>query len=110
MKYRYGEIKDNQFDNEKQMIRKRIYFLLLYVDPKTKEDYQGIDVNAAFENVLHELGGLNNLFSYPLNFLRVMSLLEAAQKEYNSPDYSFSVYRKLILDAGSEVLNLRGGE
>lgn len=83
---------------------------MLCVDPKTKGNYQGIDVNAAFDNILYEINGLNELLSYPSLFLKIMSLLEAARIEYNKPDFAFGVYRKLILDAGTEVLNIKGGD
>ena len=39
-----------------------------------------------------------------------MCLLQEAKLQYNRTDYNFSVCRKLILDAGSEVLKLKEGD
>jgi hypothetical protein len=36
-----------------------------------------------------------------------MSLLQAAMNEYNSLKFNFKTYRKLILDAGSEIDKLK---
>ena len=39
-----------------------------------------------------------------------MGFLEAALMEYNSECFEFSRYRKLILDAGSEIMKLKEGD
>ena len=39
-----------------------------------------------------------------------MSLLKAAQDVYNQPDFDFKAYRKLVLDAGVEVLKIKDGD
>jgi len=39
-----------------------------------------------------------------------MSLLEAALKEYESECFEWQKYRKLILDAGSEIMRLKEGD
>ena len=39
-----------------------------------------------------------------------MSLLKAAQSVYNEPTFDFREYRKLILDAGAEVLKIKDGD
>lgn len=107
MVYKYGEFTDNQIAITKQKMRKQIYFLLLCVDPKTKDEYKNIDINQAFDSLLRRFGGFNELLSYPPELVKVMSLLEAALMELNNPDFSFNSYRKLVLDAGSEVLNIK---
>ena len=53
MEYKYGDFTDEQFTNALLKIRKKIFFLLLYVDPKTKEEYTRIDINGAFDNLLY---------------------------------------------------------
>ena len=103
MIYKYGEFSDEQIVWSKEKIRKSIFFLLLIVDPKTKNEYKNIDVNAVFTNLLFKLGGMNSLLGEPKEFVNVMSLLERALIEWKNPEFSFSVYRKLILDAGAEV-------
>lgn len=106
MNYKYGNLSKEQIVETRIYIRKQIYFLLLIVDPKTKEEYENINVNDAFNGLMIKLSGLNELLQYPTELVRVMSLLEAALIEYNKEDFSYSVYRKLILDAGSEVLKI----
>lgn len=103
MHYKYGELSDNQIANTKKSMRKQIFFLLLCVDPKTKDEYLNVNVNDAFDGLLCKFGGLNDLLNYPDAFVEVMSLLNAAYKEYNSPEFKYSTYRKLILDAGAKV-------
>lgn len=106
MTYKYGEFSNNQIASVKKSMRKQIYFLLLCVDPETKDEYINVNINDAFDGLLRKFGGFNNLLNYPPAFVDVMSLLNAAQLEYNNPDFQFSVYRKLVLDAGAKVLDI----
>ena len=103
MQYKYGEFSLEQMDDVKHLLRKKIFFLLLIVDPKTKDKYQDIDVNAAFVDVLNLIGGLNSLLNYPAKFVRISSLLERARTMCESDDFDFSQYRKVVLDAGNTV-------
>lgn len=107
MIYKYGEFSTNQIVETKDYIRKRIFFLLLIVDPETKGNYQNIDVNKAFESELKKIGGLNSILYEPPELVRIISLLEAALIEFNNPDFEWSKYRKLILDVGNEVLKIK---
>lgn len=105
--YKYGEFNDEQIAITKDKIRKQIFHLLLYVDPNTKDQYPDINVNWAFECLLKKLGGLNSLLDYPPEIVAITTLLEAALMEYNSSTFEFAIYRKLVLDAGAEVLNIK---
>lgn len=107
VKHLYGEFTDNQIKDTKKFMRGSIFFLLLCVDPDTSESYEDVDVNKAFDNLLHKINGLNELLLYQKNIVDIMSLLKEAQVIYNSADFDFQVYRKLILDAGAEVLKLK---
>lgn len=107
MKHKYGEYSENQMKQTKDSIRKQIFFLLLIVDPKTKQDYTNIDVNEAFDGFLSKLGGFNILLGEPVELVEVMSLLQAAWAEYNNPQFTYNKYRRLILSAGSEVLKIK---
>lgn len=107
MTHKYGEFSQAQISETKRYIRKRIFFLLLIVDPKNKEQYKHININDAFDNELRRIGGLNSILFEPPEIVRVISLLERALIEYNSPDFEWMKYRKLILDAGSEVEKIR---
>lgn len=108
MLHKYGwDFSQPQIINTKSDLRRKIFFLLLCVDPKTKDEYVNVDVKTAFDSLLRNLGGFNELFRCPVEVVKIMSLLEAALKEYMNPDFQFSVYRKLVLDAGSEVLKIK---
>lgn len=110
IEYKYGTYGDEQFLDSTTYIRKQIFYLLLYVDPKTKDEYKDTDVNKAFNGLLYKLSGLNSLLAEPPALVNVMSMLEAALLEYQNllknTDFNFSKYRKLILDAGNEVLKI----
>ena len=105
--HKYGEFNTNQIEETKKYMRKQIYFLLLYVDPNTKDEYPDVNVESAFNNVLTKLSGLNELLFYPTELVVVLSLLEQALAEFKNPNFSFGIYRKLILDAGNEVLKIK---
>lgn len=109
MKTKYGNYSSTQINSTKNSIRKSIFFLLLYVDPKTKDEYPDIDVEEAFLNLQYKLDGLNSLLFQPPELVQTMCLLEAALKEYKSECFDFKCYRKLILDAGSEIMKVGDG-
>ena len=103
----YGKFSQNQIAQTKKSLRGSIFFLLLCVDPKTSAEYVDIDVNKCFSGLLLRLGGMNELLKNQPELVTVMSLLQAALIEYNKPEFDFQTYRKLILDAGAEVLRLK---
>lgn len=106
MRYKYGKFTKSQIKETKEKMRKQIYFLLCIADPMMSEEYD-VDVNKAFQNVLFKFGGFNKLLDCPQEFVEVMSLLEAAYAEFNSDSYEWLTYRKLLLDAGNAVLNIK---
>lgn len=103
MTFKYGEFSENQMHEAKDYIRKRIFFLLLIVDKETASYYKGVDVGKTFENILTEIGGLNDLLGNPPELVSVLSSVNAARLEYEKSDFSWHKYRKLILDAGCGV-------
>lgn len=107
MKHKYGKFTSLQIHEVKMLMRKDIFFLLLCVDPKTKQEYKEINVNKTFENIMLKISGLNQLLFCPPELVTILSFLEQAMVEYNNPDFEFRRYRKLILDAGSEVLKIK---
>lgn len=42
--HKYGEFKLSQVDYYKQKLRKKIFWLVLYTDKNTKDDFKNIDV------------------------------------------------------------------
>lgn len=112
MDYKYGTFTDNQIAETKIYIRKKIFFLLLCVDPDTCEDYKDTNIQEAFNNILRELGGLNSILLYPTELVKAISLLEAARIEISRDDFTTknfrrSAYRKFLLDAGSEIMKIK---
>ena len=107
MQHLYGEFTNNQIEQAKKSLRGSIFFLLLCVDNKTAHEYKDVDINKCFKGLLLKLGGMNQLLMNPPELVTVMSLLQAAMIEYNSPEFEFKTYRKLILDAGAEVDKLK---
>lgn len=107
---KYGKIPNHQISSVKTFLQKSIFYLLLYVDPNESFKYPDVDVNDAFENVFHQLLGFNNILLQPPEILIVMNSLESARILYNSEDFNYSKYRKLILDAGSMIMKVKEGD
>ena len=104
VEHKYGIFTDEQMNETRANLRKRVFFLLLIVDPKTKHNYDdyNVDVPKSFQSVLREIGGLNDLFGNPQFLVAALSLLDAALLEYQKSDFDFSVYRRLVLEAGAK--------
>lgn len=105
--YKYGTFQDKQMSEVKVLMRKQIYFLLLCVDKKTRDNYEKINVSELFEHLLSWFDGLNEILEYPAELVKAISLLEEARLEYGKTDFDFLRYRKLILDAGNEVMRIK---
>ena len=110
MTEKYGSYSSAQIHSTKLSIRKCIFFLLLYVDPETKSEYSDIDVVGAFRNLQYKINGLNSILLEPPELVETMCLLEAALKEYESESFEWAIYRKLILDAGSKIMDVKEGD
>lgn len=106
-KTKYGSYSSEQISSVKHSLQKAIFFLLLYVDPKTRGEYPNVNVDEAFQSLLYRINGLNSLLLEPPELVDTMSYLESARQMLNG-DFDFRTYRKLILDAGAEIV--RGGE
>lgn len=108
MVYEYGEFTQSQVADIKHLIQKKIFFLLIAVDPNTQEQYKNVDVSAAFDDILRMLAGFNDLLNHPAEVVSISCRLKAALEEYQKGDlYDFKVYRRLILTAGKEVENIK---
>lgn len=107
MKHKYGEFSKDQILQTKELMRKRIFFLMLIVDPETADKYDSVNVKEAFEGTMSELGGFNDLLGCPVELVTTLSLLNAAKLEYESQNFRWKKYRKYILDAGNEVMKLK---
>ena len=98
-----------QIENEKKLLQKKIFYLLLIVDPDTADQYPNVSVEDAFEDLFSDLDGLNEVLSYPVEMVNIAKKLAKALKVFQSDDFQYKKYRKLVLDAGSEVLKIGGG-
>lgn len=105
IKHKYGEFSQEQMAEAKTKLRKKIFYLLIACENelKKKELDKEVSVDEAFTDVFNEIDGLNDLLGYPPEFVDILSLLNSAHIEYKNPDFSFTMYRKLILDAGNSV-------
>lgn len=101
MKNKYGEFTEFQIEEFKTRIRKTIFLLLLCVDNETAEHFEHINVRKTMNSLLYELGGASSVLFDPPEIVEAVNLLDRAKQELRSKNFSFKVYRKLILDAGS---------
>ena len=46
----YGHFDDTQFEEYKEKLHKEMFWLLLYKDPKTKEEFKNVDFEKYFIN------------------------------------------------------------
>lgn len=99
----YGHFDDLQIEEYKEKLHKEMFWLLLYKDPKTKDEFKNVDFEKYFINLMKKIDDLNTLLFYPVEIIAIMSLLQAALNETRSDDFNYRSYRKLILDAHSLV-------
>lgn len=100
MNYKFTQ---EQIIEAKKDMRKKIFFLLLMKDPYNERDFEHIDATRVFDSTIAKINGYNEILLYPTEMISVMALLEAARLELQKKEFNFRVYRKLVLDAGSEV-------
>lgn len=99
----YGYFDDEQFNAFKSKLHKELFWLLLYKDPKTKDEYKHVNFDKYFDGLMRRINGLNALLSYPPEIVSIMANLEAAHLECSNEDFDFQIYRKLVLDAHALV-------
>ena len=108
MHNKYGTFSNEQMENFKVKLHKELFWLLIYKDPETKEDYSNVDFEKYFTGLMKKINGLNSLLFYPSEIVSIMSLLEAALMETQEIDFDYKIYRKLILDAHNLVDKIGG--
>ena len=99
----YGHFNEKQIEEFKVKLHKELFWLLLYKDPKTKEQYTNVNYDKYFTGLMKKIDGLNELLFYPVEIVSIMSLLQAAYKESKKFIFDYQTYRKLILDAHSLI-------
>jgi len=101
--HKYGEFADKQISEIKEILRKRIFFLLVVAEDNSK--FPDVNLPLAHTTLMWKISGLNELLGEPTELVTVLSLLEEALINLKT-DFDFAKYRKLILDAGAEVLKI----
>ena len=108
--HKYGEFADMQISEIKEVLRKRIFFLLLVAeDLETKEKFPEVNLKQANTTLLWRISGLNELLGEPPELVTVLSLLEEAKNSITE-NFDFGKYRKLILDAGAEIMKIQSAK
>ena len=104
--HKYGEFADMQISEIKEVLRKRIFFLLLVAeDLEAKEKFPEVNLEQSNTTLLWRISGLNELLGEPPELVTVLSLLEEAKNSITE-NFDFGKYRKLILDAGAEIMKI----
>lgn len=112
VKHKYGYFTDEQIEKEKIKLRKSIFWLILYTDPKTKHEYEDVDVISYQLELMERISGLNSLLDGNVDLVKVLTLLELALQELmkQSKEFDFGKYRKKVFDAGAVVDSLYKGQ
>ena len=100
MEYIYGEFTDEQINEAVKQMHSDIHRLLLYKDNNIEEKIFDSDEDYIkyFTNLLFRFGGLNELLGEPQQMVSLMSTLQAAYDEVQSPTFRYKIFRRAILD------------
>lgn len=103
MQHLYGNFSEQQIKEYKIKMHKEMFWLLLYKDPETKDQFRNTNYEKYFIGLMKKLDGLNTLLLCPVEIVSILSLLQAAYNETKKEEFDYQSYRKLILDAHSLV-------
>lgn len=110
MNYLYGKFSKEQIAEFKDKLHKKLFWLLLYKDPKTAQNYKNVDFKKYFINLMKEIDGLNELLFYPTPIIEICCKLQAAYKESCNEQFDYQAYRKFVLDAHNLVDKIDEGD
>lgn len=110
IKHKYGEFKEYQVRDYQRKLRKKIYWLVLYTDKATRDDFRDVNVVRCHENLMFEISRYNELLFYPKNFVEIISNLESALYILKSGHFNFQKYKHFVLHAGALLDELEAGE
>ena len=99
MMSKYGELSDRQIEEFKQYLHKKMFWLLLYKDPKTADRYKNVDYDAYFETLMWLINGFSELTIYPMPILEVLALLETSHEIAVDEPFNYGMYRRFVLEA-----------
>ena len=111
MDYLYGTFTDKQICEIARSMHGDIHKLLLYKDKNIKDKIFDSDSDFLifFENLLYRFGGLNELLGEPIQIINLMSSLQAAYSCVQKDNYSYKLFRRLILDSHSYIKEIFDG-
>lgn len=110
MKTLYGELTQENFEAYKNKLHKELFWLLIYQDPETKEQYKYVNFEKYLVRLMKKINGLTEILLCPVELITMMTLLQAALIETREDNFDYQAYRKLILDAHSLVDELQLGD
>lgn len=110
VKHKYGEFKPNQVEYYQKKLRKKLFWLILYTDEETNQDFKNVDVVKYHERLLFEISNYNKLMLYPENFSEVINTLDSALSILKSDHFDFSRYKQLVFDTGDLLINKKVGD
>lgn len=104
MTTKYGTFADASASDYKTKLHKKMFWLLLYKDPKTADEYKHVDFDEYFTDLMKELKGLESmLVKDPGDLIGLMTMLQAAYNETLKDEFNYRIYRKFVLDAHSAL-------
>lgn len=108
MYYIYGEFTDKQINEAVKQMHNDIHKLLLYKDNTIEEKIFESDEDYVkyFTNLLFRFGGLNELLGEPKQMVSLMSTLQAAYDEIQSPCFKYKTFRRAILDCHGYIKSM----
>ena len=108
--HKYGSFDISQFNKYKERMRKKIFWLIIYTDSETNEQYKDVDVIAYHKHIMEQISGLSSLLFYSSKVVDILCSLEAALSILEKDEFDFQSYRKLVLDAGAMMDRLKVGD
>lgn len=110
IEHKYGKFTKEQIEYYKTKLRKKLFWLIIYTDKRTNQEYQDVNVESYQTNLMRQIDGFNSILYYPNEIVDIMATLEAARIELKKEEFNFPAYKKLIFDAGSMIDNLKVGD
>ncbi len=108
--HKYGVFTSNQIEYYQEKLRKKLFWLILYTDEETKDEFKNVDVLKYHKDLLFEISSYNALLLYPENFTEIINSLETALGVLESNHFNFKRYKRLVFDAGAKLQQLKVGD
>lgn len=109
MQYRYGTLPPQQIEEYKKWLHKKVFWLLVYKDPKTADKYSHVNFEQYVERLMEHLEGMNKLLNYPPSMLLLMSSLQSVLQTANEEPFDYQIFRRKVLEAHTFIDQLDKG-